>query len=95
MPGAPEITSGAQQALALAAAEQKISLDDARRMMGWYDFTLKPTDRDVANLATDQEFMIEPGMLKKRIDVGKDLIAARFPCASPSPAPVCATRSRW
>ncbi|MBP0587502.1 hypothetical protein, partial [Mycobacterium tuberculosis] len=64
-----------EEALKLAAADQKISLDDARRTLGWYDFTLKMTDKDVANLSADQDFMIEAGMLKSRIDIGKDLIA--------------------
>lgn len=63
------------EALRLAAEEQKISLDDARRMMGWYDFSPRMTDADVANLAADQTFMVEAGMLKKTIDIRKDLIA--------------------
>lgn len=63
------------EALKLAAEDQKISLDDARRTLGWYDFTLKMTDKDVANLNADQDFMIEAGMLKTRIDIKKDLIA--------------------
>jgi sulfonate transport system substrate-binding protein len=62
-------------ALKLAADDQKIDLADARRMLGWYDFSLKMTDKDVANLNTDQDFMIEAGMIKARIDVAKDLIA--------------------
>lgn len=64
-----------EEALKLAADDQKISLADARRTLGWYDFTLKMTDADVANLNADQDFMIEAGMLKTRIDIKKDLIA--------------------
>jgi len=63
-----------EEALKLAAAEQKISLDDARRMMGWYDFSIRMTDQDVANLSADQDFMVEAGMLKKKIDIRKDMI---------------------
>lgn len=63
------------EALKLAADDQKISLDDARRTLAWYDFALKMTDGDVANLNADQDFMIEAGMLKTRIDIKKDLIA--------------------
>jgi len=44
-------------------------------MNAWYDFTLKMTDEDVANLAADQDFMVEAGMLKKKIDIKADLIA--------------------
>lgn len=63
------------EALALAAAEQKIDLADARTMMTYYDFSLRFTDRDVANLAADQDFMVEAGMLKTKIDIARDLIA--------------------
>lgn len=65
-----------EEALKLAAAEQKISIEDARRMMGWYDFSIRMTDNDVANLSADQEFMVEAGMLKKKIDIRKDMIDA-------------------
>ena len=64
-----------EEALKLAAAEQKISLEDARRMNAWYDFTLKMSDADVANLAADQDFMVEAGMMKKKIDIKADLVA--------------------
>jgi len=63
------------EALKLAAEEQKISVDDARRMMGWYDFSIRMTDKDVANLADEQAFMVSSGMLKKTIDIKADLIA--------------------
>jgi len=64
-----------EEALKLAAAEQKIDLEDARKMMTFYDFSLRTTDRDIANLAADQDFMIEAGMMKSRIDIKQDLIA--------------------
>jgi sulfonate transport system substrate-binding protein len=64
-----------EEALEIAAADQKISLADARRQLPWYDFTLVMTDADVRNLEADQRFMVEAGMLKKTIDVRKDLIA--------------------
>lgn len=67
--------SSPNEALALAAAEQKIGLDDAHKMMTYYDFSLRFSDRDVANLAADQDFMVEAGMLKSKIDIGRDLIA--------------------
>lgn len=63
-----------EEALKLAAEEQQISLDDARKMLPLYDFSPKMTDADVAHLEADQAFMVEAGMLKKTIDVRKDLI---------------------
>jgi len=64
-----------EEALKLAADEQKIGIEDARKMMTFYDFSLRTTDRDIANLAADQDFMIEAGMMKSKIDIKKDLIA--------------------
>jgi ABC-type nitrate/sulfonate/bicarbonate transport system permease component len=66
---------GLDEALAIAAADQKISVADARRQLPWYDFTHVMTDADVKNLEADQRFMVEVGMLKKTIDVRKNLIA--------------------
>jgi sulfonate transport system substrate-binding protein len=62
------------EALALAAAEQRLSLDDARRMLAWYDFSPTITDADIANLEADQRFMREAGMLTRSIDIARDLI---------------------
>jgi sulfonate transport system substrate-binding protein len=63
-----------EEALKIAADDQKISLDDARKQFPWYDFTLAMTDQDVKNLEADQAFMIEAGMLQKTIDIRSQLI---------------------
>ncbi|WNJ92579.1 NrtA/SsuA/CpmA family ABC transporter substrate-binding protein [Bosea sp. 685] len=63
-----------EEALKIAAEDQKISIDDARKQLPWYDFTLAMTDRDIENLAGDQRFMVEAGMLQKTIDIRADLI---------------------
>jgi sulfonate transport system substrate-binding protein len=62
------------ETLKIAAEDQKISLDDARKQMPWYDFALAMTDRDIENMAGDQRFMVEAGMLQKTIDIRADLI---------------------
>ena len=62
------------QALALGAEEQKISVADAKRMLAWYDFSPVITDADIKNLEADQRFMQEAGMLQAGIDIGRDLI---------------------
>ena len=66
-----------EEALAIAAKEQKISIEDARAQLPLYDFTPAMTDADVANLTEDQAFMIEAGMLPKAkaIDLKATLIA--------------------
>lgn len=66
-----------EEALAIAAKEQKLSLEDARAQMPLYDFTPAMTDADIANLVADQDFMVEAGMLPKAnaIDIKADLVA--------------------
>lgn len=65
-----------EEALAIAAEDQGISVEEARKQFAWYDFNPKMTDNDVANLEADQSFMIEAGMLEagNRIDIKSDLI---------------------
>ncbi len=66
-----------EEALEIAAREQKISIEDARAQIKLYDFTPAMTDDDVANLTADQSFMVEAGMLPKAkaIDIKTNLIA--------------------
>jgi sulfonate transport system substrate-binding protein len=64
-----------EEALKIAAEDQKISIEDARKQWPWYDFTLAMTDADVKNLEADQRFMVEAGMLSKTIAIRDDLIA--------------------
>lgn len=66
-----------EEALAIAAKEQKISVEDARAQLPLYDFTSVMTDTDIANLSEDQAFMIEAGMLPKAkaIDIKASLVA--------------------
>lgn len=61
-------------ALALAAQEQRISIADARRMLPWYDFNPRMTDQDIQAMEQNQRFMIDNGMLTRRIDVRRDLV---------------------
>lgn len=65
------------EALKIAAEEQKISVEDARAQLPLYDFAPTLTDADIANLEADQAFMIDNGMLPKdrAIDIRKDLVA--------------------
>lgn len=66
-----------EEALAIAAKEQKISVEDARAQMPLYDFTPVMTEDDIANLTADQDFMIGAEMLQKEkaIDIKADLVA--------------------
>jgi len=66
-----------EEALEIAAREQKISVEEAARQMPLYDFSPAMTDDDIANLAADQDFMIGAGMMPKdnAIDIKADLVA--------------------
>jgi len=68
------IRSQRAEALAMGADEQKISLADAERMFAWYDFSPAITPADIAALNAEQVFMQEAGMLRRGIEIGRDLI---------------------
>lgn len=71
------IKNNPEETLAIAAKEQKISLDDAQKQFPMYDFNPLLTAEDIKNLEIDQDFMIDNGMLQpeKRINIEKDLIS--------------------
>lgn len=71
------IASHPDEALEIAAKEQKISIEEAKKQLALYDFTPAMTDDDIANLTADQEFMIENAMMPKenKIDIKADLVA--------------------
>lgn len=71
------MASNPEEALEIAAKEQKISIDEAKKQMPLYDFTPAMTDIDIANLIADQEFMIDNAMMQKdnKIDIKADLVA--------------------
>lgn len=65
-----------ERALEIAAAEQKLALEDARTMWPWYDFSPTIGEADVRNLEACQAFLVEAGMLQKTIDIRADLLAS-------------------
>jgi len=71
------IAQNPEEALSLAAKDQKLSIDDARAQLPLYDFTPAMTEKDIANLNDDQTFMVEAGMLPKAkvIDIKETLVA--------------------
>lgn len=71
------IKENPEEALAITAKEQKISLDEAKKQFTLYDFEPKITEEDIKNLNLDQDFMIKNNMLpsEKQIDIKKDLLS--------------------
>jgi sulfonate transport system substrate-binding protein len=64
-----------ERALAIAAAEQRLSLEDAQVMWPWYDFSPDITAADIRNMEACQAFLVEAGMLRRTIDIRADLLA--------------------
>jgi sulfonate transport system substrate-binding protein len=64
-----------EKALEIAAAEQKLSIADARTMWPWYDFSPDISAKDIANMEACQAFLVQAGMLQKTIDIRRDLLA--------------------
>ena len=63
-----------EEALEIAAKEQKMSLEDAQGMLPLYDFSPVLTDQDVKNMESSQDFMVKAGMMQQTIDIRRDLI---------------------
>ncbi len=53
----------------LAAEETGISIDDVKKMYGWYDFSPAVTAADLADLEKTQDFLVQNGLLTKKIDL--------------------------
>jgi len=56
-------------AVDMAAAETKLTKDAVEAMISWYDFSPEIGDDDIAELKRTQEFMLENGLQRHRIDI--------------------------
>jgi len=56
------------EALAIGAKVQDISMEDAKKLYSWSNFTDHLTEADLAALEYDVNFMLETGMIEKHID---------------------------
>lgn len=57
------------EALAMAAAETKLSLDAVRGIYAQYDFSPTVTAADLADLEATQAFMLANGMIEQPVDI--------------------------
>lgn len=57
------------KAVALGAKEHGISLEDAKKLAQWSNYYNTVTTTDVKGLALDQDFLVENGMMQKKVDV--------------------------
>ena len=57
-----------EEALAIGAGVQDISMEDARKLFAWSNFVGSLTDADLDALDYDVNFMVESGMIEKPLD---------------------------
>ena len=65
------IRSNKDKALEIGAREHGISPKDAETLARWSNYYSTVTEADIKGLAADQEFLIENGMMQRRVDVEK------------------------
>lgn len=63
------IQDNQDEALAIGAKEQGVSMEDARKLYQWSNFYDTLTVKDIEGLAADQQFLLDNGLQKKAIDV--------------------------
>jgi sulfonate transport system substrate-binding protein len=68
------IRANLDEALAIGAEEQGISVADARKLWDWTEFVTKLTEGDLKTMADDVGFMVDNGMMQKRLDP-RDFVA--------------------
>ncbi|POR00676.1 aliphatic sulfonate ABC transporter [Alkalispirochaeta sphaeroplastigenens] len=57
-----------EEAIAIGAAEHEISLEDARKLFEWGDFTMHLSPDDLVSLVDDVEFLRAQGMIETGLD---------------------------
>ncbi len=62
------IEQNQDQAIAMGAKEQGISVEDARKLAQWSHYFDVLTPKDLQSLANDQNFLFDNDMMKKKVD---------------------------
>lgn len=57
-----------EQAIAIGAKEEGVSLDDAKKLAQWSHYFDVITDNDMNSLKLDQTFLIENGMMQNKVN---------------------------
>ncbi len=58
----------------IVAKETNLTVENAKKMFPWYDYSSAITGKDIKDLEVTQEFLLNNGMMKNKIDI-KDLIS--------------------
>ncbi|HKK48655.1 MAG TPA: ABC transporter substrate-binding protein, partial [Alkalispirochaeta sp.] len=64
------IDENQEEALAIGAEEHGITLEDARTLFGWADFTMTLRDSDVESIRDDVAFLLDQGLIDASVDPG-------------------------
>jgi len=72
------IKENPEEVYKMAAEETGIGIDEVRQMMPWYDFNPEISASDIEDLEKTQQFLLDNGMLKKKIDI-QQLISRQVP----------------
>ena len=57
------------EAVAIGAKEHGISVEDAAKLASWSNYYNVLTESDIQGLEDDQKFLVENGMMQKKVDV--------------------------
>ena len=58
-----------EESFNITSKETGLSKEDVKQMYNWYDFNPEIKDSDIDGLKKTQEFLLENGMLEKKIDI--------------------------
>lgn len=58
-----------EEVMAQVAKEVGLTVDEAKEMVTWYDFSPEITPKDIAELKKTQDFLLENGLQEKAIDI--------------------------
>lgn len=65
------IASHYDEAIAMGAKEEGVSIEDAKKLAQWSHYFDVLTSEDVKSLAIDQAFLLENGMMQNKVDTDK------------------------
>lgn len=63
------IENNLEESFNITSQETGLSKEDVKQMYNWYDFNPEIKDSDIDGLKKTQEFLLQSGMLEKKIDI--------------------------
>jgi len=63
------IAANTDEAIALGAKQQGISIEDAKKLYDWAHFTQRLNEQDLKAMENDMAFMLENGMMRQPVDI--------------------------